>query len=328
MVTSLDRAAMVGQLQSSLLAFCAPVADDLQGLADIQEVLQLMSGVLVETHLLFEQPETGLVSSLHKILHALGPGDPADGYLEEHCDPCALDGQMEQGRMMAKELFEEWLDCTYEFHKFIETFTIQSLLLWEEEGLTRHMMYRYLYDSAVRSMALEIAAQELCDVVIDELIGGWGWTVLDAVAGLSALSGHKLALSALDHQGCQIFRGADIPEHMDRIVHVMTQEAVRYGTPVGSDWRFGLAANDIPPNPPWEILSGVEPLADRLLGCLPFSTLEDHAAACAKAAGRMIAVASGGEDPEYDSAIVKPMAMAALTESYKNVCGCSLAAKA
>ena len=48
--------------------------------------------------------------------------------------------------------------------------------------------------------------------------------------------------------------------------------------------------------------------------------LEDQAVACAKAAGRMLAVTSGGEMPEIEPAIAKPLAMAAITDTYKSVC--------
>ena len=316
MMYNTDKAALLGQLQTSLFAFSAPRSES----ADVQDVMQILSGLLVETLLLFEEPEQGLVHTLQEIGQRL---DMTHMITEEHhlerAIPANLDCQAEQGRLLAREVFEDWLDCAHEFRAFIETFTTQSILLWEKEGVSRGALYNYLYDITVRYMSYEIAAQELCDIVIDELIGGWGWTVQDAVVGLSALSGYKLAQS-LESDKCMLFLGAEIPEHLDSIVHIMTQEAVRYGTPAGSDWRFGLAANDIPPNPPWDMMYNVEAYADRLLQYLPLYDLTDHAAACAKAAGRMIAVAAGGEEPEFEPAIIKPLAMASITESYKGVC--------
>ena len=47
--------------------------------------------------------------------------------------------------------------------------------------------------------------------------------------------------------------------------------------------------------------------------------LVDQAVACAKAAGRMLAVASAGEVPDLEPVIAKPLAMAAMTETYKVV---------
>jgi hypothetical protein len=45
--------------------------------------------------------------------------------------------------------------------------------------------------------------------------------------------------------------------------------------------------------------------------------LREQAVACAKAAGRMIAVASVGDEPDIAPVIAKPLAMAAITETYK-----------
>ncbi len=316
MMYQTDKAALLGQLQTSLFAFSAPRSER----ADVHNVMQILSGLLVETLLLFEEPEQGLVHTLQLIGERL---DMTQGIIEDHALeralPADLDCQAEQGRLLAREVFEDWLDCSHEFRSFIETFTVQSILLWEKEGVSRGDLYNYLYDTTIRYMSFEIAAQELCDLVIEELIGGWGWTVQDSVVGLSALSGYKLAQS-LESDKCMLFFGADIPDHLDSIVHIMTQEAVRYGTPAGSDWRFGLAANDVPPNPPWDMMCTVEAYANKLLENLPLYDLADHAAACAKAAGRMIAVASGGEEPDFEPAIVKPLAMASITESYKGVC--------
>ena len=317
MMYSSDKSAIIDQLQSSLFAFCEPREDRVE----VHNLLQTLSGILVETMLLFETPEEGLVCCLDNIAAQLNISTEtlAEDAIFSPAPAFELDCHAEQGRLLVKEILEDWMECTHEFRKFIETFTIQNLLVWEDHGIERADLYAYLYNSSIRFMAYEIAAQELCEIVIDELIGGWGWTLLDNISGLSAVSGYKLAQS-LDQEQCMIFQGADIPKHMDHIIHVMTQEAVRYGTPAGSDWKFGIAANDVPPNPPWEILCGVSPYADKILDCLPLPDLTDQAAACAKAAGRLIAVAAGGEEPEYEHFIVKPLALSAMGESYKSIC--------
>ena len=48
--------------------------------------------------------------------------------------------------------------------------------------------------------------------------------------------------------------------------------------------------------------------------------LLDQSVSCAKAAGRMLAVAAGGESPELEPVIAKPLAIAAMTDTYKSVC--------
>ena len=46
----------------------------------------------------------------------------------------------------------------------------------------------------------------------------------------------------------------------------------------------------------------------------------EQAVACAKAAGRMVAVAAGGEEPQMEPVIAKPLAMGAMSDTYKSVC--------
>ena len=103
---------------------------------------------------------------------------------------------------------------------------------------------------------------------------------------------------------------------LDYLVTSMTAEAIRMGVPAGSDWKFGLAANDAPVNPPIELLEGVEPYAQLFFSAVPMSDVKDQAVACAKAAGRMLAVVATGDDPEIAHVIAKPLAMMAITETY------------
>ncbi|MBU0859765.1 MAG: hypothetical protein KJ667_07490, partial [Alphaproteobacteria bacterium] len=121
----------------------------------------------------------------------------------------------------------------------------------------------------------------------------------------------------------QTTEGASVPtmpERLDQLSYVMTQEAVRLGIPAGTDWRFGLAANDCPTSAPYDLLDSLEPDCDEFLAIIGLDDKVDRAVACAKAAGRMLAVAAGGEAPEIEPVIAKPLAMAAITETYKTVC--------
>ena len=168
-------------------------------------------------------------------------------------------------------------------------------------------------------MAYEISAQELCDVVIEKKVAFEGWSLGDCIASLSAVAGRRLALS-LNSDTCYLFRGCELPEALDQVVYVMTQEAVRLGVPAGTDWRFGLAANDVPVNAPMDLILGIEPYCQSFFDALKVNNQFVQSVACAKAAGRMLAVAAGGELPEIEPAIAKPLAMAAITETYKSVC--------
>jgi hypothetical protein len=285
---------------------------------DSMLLLQLMAGVLVETYLVFDQPDEAMEVSLRRLSAMLGCA-PQEGILASNALPPAhvIDRQTERGRTAARTFFEEWLDCAFEFHNLILVIVHNILVSWEADGQPRAESLRLLVECTHKCMGFEIAAQELCDIVIERQVASRGWSLADCIASLSAVAGRRLALCA---DSCMLFRGAHLPDNLDQIVYVMTQEAVRLGVPAGSNWRFGLAANDVPVNAPLELIYGVEPYCSGFFEAMNIRNQYDQAVCCAKAAGRMLAVAAGGELPEIEPAIAKPLAMAAITETYKSVC--------
>ena len=307
---------MGARLFSSILAMAQ---DPKRGL-DAMKAIQHMAGILVETCLVFEQPDEALQASFHKLSKILSAA-PIGGGLASNVLPPAhiIDFETERGRAAAREFFVEWLDCAFEFHALLITLIQNIFVAWEEDGQSRSESLRLLIECSYRCMAFEIAAQELCDVVIEEKVARDGWSLADCVAALSAVAGRKLALS-LNADSCEIFRGAELPENLDKVVYVMTQEAIRLGVPPGSNWRFGLAANDTPANAPYDLIQTMEPYCREFFRVIALRGLYDQAVCCAQAAGRMLAVAAGGEAPEMEPAIAKPLAMAAITETYKSVC--------
>ncbi len=287
---------------------------------DSMMVIQHMAGVLVETYLVFEKPDEAMVAGLIRLSNML-EATPYEGDLPREAlpPPNIIDFETERGRTAARVFFEDWLDCAYEFHELILTIVHNIIISWEDDGQTREETLRLLYECTNRAMMFEIAAQELCDAVIESKVASEGWGLSECIASLSAVSGRRLALS-IQANHCEVFSGANVPENLDRVVYVMTQEAVRLGVPAGSDWRFGLAANDVPVNAPIDLIFGIEPYCESFFAALGVTDQYLQAICCAKAAGRMVAVASGGEVPEIEPAIAKPLAMAAITETYKSVC--------
>jgi hypothetical protein len=56
-----------------------------------------------------------------------------------HCPPTALppahhilDQETERGRQAAREFFEEWLDCSFEFHELIMVILHNIIVSWED----------------------------------------------------------------------------------------------------------------------------------------------------------------------------------------------------
>ncbi len=301
-------------------AIHAMSADDERGVDGMKSLL-LLSGIYVESAFLFDNCEEALQGTFVK-LGTLLDCDPMGGEIDLEAMPPAsiIDFDAEMGRAMAREFFEEWLDCEYEFHDMIMQITHQIFNQWEAFGQSRQESFRMLIECTYRAMGYELAAQELCDVVIEKKIGVDGWNMADSISGLAGLAGRQLSYSHGGRDQCCWFRGANLPDLLDQTAYVMTQEAVRLGMPTGTDWRFGLPANDAPANAPTILVNNVEEICAGFFEAINLHDYHDQAVCAAKAAGRMLAVASAGKRPDLEPAIAKPLAMAALTESYKSAC--------
>jgi hypothetical protein len=286
---------------------------------DVRILLQVCAGMLTETCFFFEEPDETLRASIVKLSVLLGC-DPYEGELPSYVDfePQQIDRYTERGRDLARMAITDWADCEFAYHDMMTNLFHHVLTSWEDEGIPRAESFRLLVEFTTNCMAFEIAAQELCDVLIEKKIARDGWTIGDCIGGLAGAAGWRLAKHKLLQQKLPKHEVPQTPDDLDILVSVMTAEAVRMGVPAGSDWRFGLAANDCPYNPPTTLLAGVESYCTLFFSSLPMPCQRQQAVACAKAAGRMLAVASTGDDPEIAPVIAKPLAMAAITETYKS----------
>ncbi|NCC21984.1 MAG: hypothetical protein EOM26_05925 [Alphaproteobacteria bacterium] len=311
------RSEITSQIQLNLVAMCS---DEERGI-DTMKATMMLAGILVETLFLFDEPDTALAGSFDRLARLFGT-EPQGGEMAPDALPPAhvMDFEFECGRALARTFFEDWLECTYDFHDLLLFVIQQNLAHWAQAGQPVAESFRLFVECARRAMAYEISAQELCDLVIERKIGLDGWTLGDSISGLSALAGRRLALSLGSGRLLPPFSTRDLPDYLDQIAYVMTQEATRLGVPAGSDWRFGLAANDAPVKPPVDLIYGLEPYCRNFFRTIRLTSVDDQAVGCAKAAGRMLALAAGGELPEIEPVIAKPLAMAAMTETYKSVC--------
>ncbi len=304
---------LAAQLQASLHAMSFVEGRG----TDTMQITLLLAGLAVETMLLFDEPDQAMEVFMIRLSEESGR-TPYDGPLgEDYLPPSkVLDFETERGRMLARVFFEDWLECgnEREFVDLLMHLAIQSFAHWDQEGLRYEDSLRLLFESMTRAMAYEISAQELCDLVIEKMIATSEWQIAETVSGLSAMAGRKLAISLC---GTAIAADFNNDEPLDSLAAVMTREAVRYGVPAGSDWRFGLAANDGASPGPVELVDALEPHCTSFFSAISLTDPNDQAVACAKAAGRMLAVIAGGDLPEMEPIIAKPLAMAAMVESCK-----------
>lgn len=317
MLNHLNKADVAARIHASLQSLSE---EPMQG-TDAMKMMLLLSGMLVETAFLFDNGEEALDGSFAKLAELLSC-EPYNGPVNRKALPPStiIDFDTEQGRALAREYFEDWLDCEYEFHDMMLFLVQQTFMRWEAQGQPRSESFRLLIECTFKAMSFELAAQELCDALIEQKIGVEGWSLADAISGLAGSAGWRLALSQDGQDQCCWFGGRDLPDLLDQTAYVMTQEAIRLGLHAGTDWRFGIAANDMPPNPPSDLVSGLELICQSFFHTIDMSDNHDQSVACAKAAGRMLAVAAGGKRPSIEPAIAKPLAMMAITESYKYTC--------
>jgi len=325
MLDYMNKADVAMRIGATIQALSLEHAEDGTPKSDAMKSLMLLSGMMVETCFLFDNAEEALQGSFVKLSQMLECEPLKEEMRYEALPPSTIiDFDTEMGRAMAREFFEEWLDCEYEFHEMLLFIIHQTFMNWESVTTRDHQpraeSFRLLVEGTYRAMSFEIGAQELCDVIIEQKMGVDGWNLGDSISALSGLAGRKLAYSHDGLNQCCWFKGSNLPDLLDQTAYVMTQEAVRLGLPVSADWRFGLPANDVPVNPPTVLVNKVEKLCQGFYEAIHMHDYHDQAVCAAKAAGRLLAVACGGAKPEMEPAIAKPLSMAALTESYKGAC--------
>lgn len=306
------KALLAARLQSQVISV---ITEDGDAGFSIHDTVQVLAGLLIESVFLFDEPDevlTGAHGKLERMLNC----ETYDTDLPEWCqlDPATLDWRTEQGRVIARDIIDEWRDCPFTYMDFL-LFSLHNFMVqWaENHGIPRNETLRLLREASLRGLAFEITAQELCLEVIDRQMTDRGWTIADCLCGMAAYSGQLLG------QNLRRAGGALHDEPVDTLMYVMAQEAVRLGVPAGSEWRMGLAANDDKADPPVELIRGVTPIVTNFFASINMQEPLYRAVACAKAAGRMLAVVASGEMPDMPDFIAKPLAVMAMTEAYRSL---------
>ncbi len=312
----------IPELSGFLYAGLCAASSDNEKRINATTSVQMLAGMFVELSLILEEPEETLDNLIDEMVITLGkePVDNKEWDFATMPPPHITEHNTESGRDYARQYFEEWGEGIFESKDIYICLAEHCFKVWQEEGFELPQMLRLFTESAIKSMQYEIAAQELCDMAIETKMLNCGWSLGDSISALSGAAGRRLALALDDITAEKILRPQrKAQDYLDNIVYVMTQEAIRLGIPPGTDWRLGLAANDMPVNAPKELVDGAEEFCQPFFQITSIDNMLDQAVACAKAAGRMLAVAAGGELPEMAPAIAKPLAMAAMQETYKSV---------
>ncbi len=156
---------MGARLYEGLIA----LASDPQRGTDFVKVVQYLAGVLVETCMVFDRPDLALHAGLKRLSLLLECDIAKAPWLPGMLPPAhIIDFETERGRAAARTFFEEWMDCAFDFHSLLIVILHNIIMAWHEDGQPREDSLKLLAEFSQRCMAFEIAAQELCDVVIEE----------------------------------------------------------------------------------------------------------------------------------------------------------------
>lgn len=306
---------MTAQIYKSVMRFSRGP----RGQTDAMQGLLMMAGMVVESSLVFdESPDEAACAALNGLAERLGTRPNVGKLGFNTLPPSALiDQTIEKGRMIAREALESWECCAFDAYAIFLEACHGIFREWDEAGFRRAEMLRLLSECVYRGLAYEISAQELCDVLIERKARVLSWDLNSCIAALSAMAGQRLASSARGQLYADV--GGE-PEELESVIYTMTQEAVRLGVPAGTSWRFGVPANDVPLSVPYRLIDRLNPECDSFFASIQLFDREDQAVACAKAAGRMLAITAGGDLPEIEPVIAKPLALSAMSDTYKVMC--------
>lgn len=226
-------------------------------------------------------------------------------------DPRLVDREVETGRLLVRTIQMDHGSPSETLYEPLVHFIAHIVLSATATSVDRAAMTLFIEKLAQEALAYELATQELCDLLIETKIAEQDWSLGDAICALAGSAAQRLAIKRAG-------RGWNWETSYQIIADVMMREALSLGVPPSAGWEFGMAANDSRPNPPIALIRAVESSCMVFLDLIGISAYETQAVVLAKAAGRMLALAASGEEPEIEAHIAKPLACHAMAETLRS----------
>lgn len=273
-------------------------SDDLK--ARIVRTVCIYAGLITETLVEYEEPDVVMEQAFHRIADLLR-AEPAGGEDDSDLMPLAytLDHDTELGRHLARNVAEKLPKGMDDVHEIAIALIIDDFPVWEKQGYPRAELLRLLIESVIASLTYEMAAQDFCDLLIEEFIAD-GEEPGAALLAVSAAAGHYLAIAE---------SLAALPEEAEReMTNVMVRESLRHGTPGPRNWGVLAAANDMEDKGVPDLIRRLKPEVDEFFGLIGLENPLGRAVAVAKAAGRMIAVITVEDVGQIHPSIAKSLA--------------------
>lgn len=323
-----------------------------QEFVDVQKLLLCLSGVLAEALLDFDNPILEL-ECFGDTLKQHGFGADLPQETEKHGNLDAwmpevslmdLDRKLELGRSLARLYLDDEDDSAYFLRDSVANLLETSLGMWADDPVTTSMQLSFFLHATHMALSFEMLAHQFCDRIIDLKIGEEKWSIGDCLMAMGGLAGRYYAFAKLqeDEKDSEAFFNEALNGTMDKnvfmasypasqafggvndndqfqfannIIDVMVSEALRMGVPEGAGVFYGLAANDMEHKTSPHLVYSLEPAFAVLAEQFGLSEYAVRAIAVSKSAGRMIAVASSGTEPEMEHTVARPLALSSFMGS-------------
>lgn len=272
---------------------------------DRNDVLMVLAGVILETLFEFEEPEQAMEQSFSRVSDILNL-DRFDAVLGSEklvARPDLIDIVTEKGRRLARERATDDSGLG-DIHEAAITLLINSEPLWQERPEHKAKDLRFVLECVMAGMLFEFAAQDLCDLMIEDFISQ-GLPVSDSVTALAGLSGARLNKATSEATGIS----------SDNLFDVLIGETERHRAQAFARPDLKVANDVTQPSKP--SIKIVESLLEPIIDYFEQVGLQDpgaQATAIAKAGGRMLAVLASDKLGKIQASVVQSTAKSALTE--------------
>lgn len=264
-------------------------------------------GALAECLFDYENPEHEAEIALAEIniTH-----NPSDWVMPALRSAAACEQDMELGRTLSRMYLGDGLEWSYNARRaFVEVGrSLRHLTGADASGDA------LMADSLRTAIRYELGAHQICDRAIEVKISGQHWTIADCILALSSLAGAHQARLMMD---AGISGAQSLESTLNGLMRMMMEEAVRHGLPEDVTLLHGIPANDAKLPLRADLLRSIEPLALTVLEEMHMLDRTHQAIALAKAAGRMVAVASAGENPDIEHVVARPLALGAMMGAFR-----------
>lgn len=269
--------------------------------ARIVRTICIYAGLVTETLLEYEEPDTVMEQAFHRIAELLKT-DPDDDETEDELlvSACDIDHDTELGRHLARNVAKKLPKTLDDVHEIAIALVINDFPLWEKEGFARSRLLRILIEAVIASLTFEMAAQDFCDFLIEEYIAEGNRSPSDGIFGLAVVAGYYYN---------EAERQMTLPPGTDvAFTNVMVRESLRHGTPGSRNWGMLAAANDTEGKDIPEYIAKIRPAIDEFFVLIGLEDPLGRAVSVAKAVGRMVAVIAVEDVGQIHPSIAKSLA--------------------